>query len=185
LALSRAVALALKLALASAPGAGAMQGDPRLDPLFAQLEAAPDLVTARGLEAQIWAIWGEGPDDGASAELAAGGEEMARRAWPRALGRLDALILAHPDFAEAWNRRATLYYLMGEYERSVADIERTLMLEPRHFGALSGLGLIFMAVGKAEAAIRSFEAALAIHPFLPGARQNVEMLRQQLRGEPL
>lgn len=180
-----ALALALLGALAFPAAVPAMQGDPRLEPLFAQLKAAPDLVVARELEARIWVIWGEGPDAEASAQLAAGSDAMARRAWPAALATFDRLIAAQPGFAEAWNKRATLYYLMGDYPRSVADIEHTLALEPRHFGALSGLGLIFMAVGRPEPAIRSFEAALAIHPYLQGARQHVEALRQQLGGAPL
>jgi tetratricopeptide (TPR) repeat protein len=179
-------ALALLLAVAvGAPASQAAQDDPRLDGLFERLKVAPDLVVARGLEAEIWGIWGEGPDEAASGMLLAGSEAMARRAWPTALRQFDALIERRPRFAEAWNKRATLYYLMGDYPRSVADIQRTLALEPRHFGALSGLGLIFVAVGKTEPALRSFEAALAIHPYLPGARQHVEALRQQLKGEQL
>jgi tetratricopeptide (TPR) repeat protein len=167
------------------PGSRADQSDPRLEGLFAALEGAPDLVVARGLEARIWEIWMEGPDPPSTALLEAGSEAMARRAWPTALERFDKLVADQPGFAEAWNKRATLYYLMGDYPRSVADIQRTLALEPRHFGALSGLGLIFMAVGNPESALKSFEAALAIHPYLPGARQHVEALRQQLRGEQL
>jgi tetratricopeptide (TPR) repeat protein len=182
---SAVAGVGLLACLLGAPEARAAQDDPRLDGLFARLGVAPDLVVARRLEAEIWEIWGEGPDEVASGLLRAGTDAMARRAWPTALRQFDALTSSQPGFAEAWNKRATLYYLMEDYPRSVADIQRTLALEPRHFGALSGLGLIFMAVGKVEPALKSFEAALAIHPYLTGARQHVEALRQQLGGEPL
>ena len=89
-----------------------------------------------------------------------------------------------PGFAEAWKKRATLLYLIGDDDGSVAKVRRTLALEPRHFGALSGLGLINARHDRPETALHSFEAALAIHPFLPGARANVDALREQLKGDP-
>lgn len=163
----------------------AAQDDPALPALFERLAAAGDVAAARELEAQIWSTWGEIDDREAAALMAAGEREMASRAWPSALQTFDQLISLRPDFAEAWNKRATLHYLMGNYRLSVLDIQRTLALEPRHFGALSGLGLIFIVTEQPEPALRSFEAALAIHPYLPGARTHIEALRQQLRGEPL
>jgi tetratricopeptide (TPR) repeat protein len=168
-----------------ATAALADQRDPRLPDLFSRLASAADVGTAGQLELQIWEIWGEIDDPAAASLLAAGTEAMGRRAWPSALESFNELVAAQPEFAEGWNKRATLYYLMNDYERSVLDIQQALRLEPRHFGALSGLGLIFMAVGKPESAIRSFEAGLAIHPYLTGARQHIEVLRQQLRGDPL
>ena len=109
--------------------------------------------------------------------MGAGDTRTARAAF-------DLLVTRAPNFAEAWNKRATLLYLLGDDDGSVADVRRTLVLEPRHFGALSGLGLINARHGRPEAALHSFEAALAIHPFLPGARANVEALRQRLKGDP-
>ena len=87
-----------------------------------------------------------------------------------------------PDFAEAWNKRATVHYLMGDYVASVHDIQQTLALERRHFGALSGLGMIYEAIGRPSAALRSFEAALAINPHLDATRQRIEELRRELEG---
>lgn len=175
-------ALAAALLLLAAP-AVADQIDPRLPALFAQLKASPEAAAAA--EAQIWEIWSETIDPESAELLAQGTAAMGTRSWPTALERFDALVKRSPNFAEAWNKRATLYYLMGDYPDSAADIQRTLALEPRHFGALSGLGLIFMAIGKPEPAIESFEAALAIHPWLPGARQNIEALRAQVGGQEL
>jgi tetratricopeptide (TPR) repeat protein len=165
--------------------AHADQRDPRLDALFDRLRTASDVAAAETVEAQIWEVWSEAPDPGSAALLAAGTAAMGQRAWPRALQLFDVLVAGQPEFAEAWNKRATLLYLMGEHARSVADIQKTLALEPRHFGALSGLGLIFMATGDPDAALRSFEAVLAIYPLSRSARQQVETLRQQVEGEPL
>jgi tetratricopeptide (TPR) repeat protein len=95
------------------------------------------------------------------------------------------VIKLEPDLAEAWNKRATVYYLMGEYEASVRDIERTLALESRHFGALSGLGFIYLSHGEDRAAIEAFEAALEINPYLPGARTRVEELRRRQRRKAI
>jgi tetratricopeptide (TPR) repeat protein len=97
----------------------------------------------------------------------------------------DAIIKRDPEFAEGWNRRATLRFMTGDYDGSVADIQKVLALEPRHFGALAGLGMIYMAVDEPEGALRAFEAALAIHPHLPAARAHVGFLREQMQGKKL
>jgi tetratricopeptide (TPR) repeat protein len=89
-----------------------------------------------------------------------------------------------PEFAEGWNKRATVYYLMGNWRASVGDIQRTLALEPRHFGALFGLGLIYEELDQPEAALRSFEATLVLNPHSESTRQMIGQLRQQLRGSP-
>ncbi len=86
-----------------------------------------------------------------------------------------------PGFAEGWNKRATAYYLNENYLASVEDIRRTLALEPRHFGAISGMGLIFLSRGDEAGALHAFEAVLAIHPHAPGARERVEELRKRVR----
>ena len=102
-----------------------------------------------------------------------------------AVERFTELIAAAPNFAEAWNKRATAYYLMERYEDSVRDIERTLALEPRHFGAISGMGLIFLQLGDEVGALDAFEKVLEIHPHARGARFHVERLRERLRGKQI
>jgi tetratricopeptide (TPR) repeat protein len=109
---------------------------------------------------------------------------MAAEQLAVALDYFNRMVELAPDFAEAWNKRATVYYLMENYRASVLDIERTLELEPRHFGALSGLGMIYDAIDEPAAALRSFEAAVAINPHLDGPRQRIDLLRRQLRGSP-
>jgi len=99
------------------------------------------------------------------------------------LARFSRLIERDPTFAEAWNRRATLYYLMGNFDASVRDIQETLAREPRHFGALSGLGLINSALERWDSAVKAYEEALRVNPFLPGAKKNVEDLRKKLEQD--
>jgi tetratricopeptide (TPR) repeat protein len=180
----RCVALLVGLLLLSAV-AGARQDDPRLDTLFEQLKAASGPAEAAPIEAGIWALWRETPVAVDAALMSRAEAAIQRRDYTDAMEALDLLVAREADFAEAWNKRATVRYLIGDYRGSVEDIRRTLVLEPRHFGALSGLGLIYAAIDEPEAAIRSFRAALAIHPFLLGAKSHIEMLEKQGDGEAL
>lgn len=162
----------------------ATQDDPRLDELFASLNEAPSPEAATDIEAEIWSIWLEIDDSSSARLLRQGSEAMANRVFPIAIVSFNRLIERSPNFAEAWNKRATLYYLMGNDAASIKDIEQTLTLEPRHFGALSGLGLIMMRNQRPAAALRSFEAALEVHPYLPAARAHLGPLREIVEGEP-
>lgn len=160
------------------------QEDLRLEGLFARLQAASSQAEAQAAQRQIWQIWTESDDSSANRLMRSGIQAMASRQHGLALQYFDRLVEQAPDFAEGWNKRATVHYLMDDYEASVLDIERTLELEPRHFGALSGLGMIYDAIGEPAAALRSFEAAVAINPHLDGTRQRIDALRRQLRGSP-
>lgn len=160
------------------------QDDPRLDDLFGDLRAATSAEAALPIEAEIWAIWLEIEDSASARLLRQGSDAMARRLFPIAVHSFNRLVDRSPGFAEGWNKRATLHYLMGDDEASIRDIEQTLALEPRHFGALSGLGLIMLRNDQPEAALRSFEAALDLHPNLPAARAHLEPLRVMVEGEP-
>lgn len=180
----RRLLIGLLLALASfGQSAEADQADPRLDALFSELGAAATPRAAETVEAQIWTIWQEIDDPASARLLRQGSDAMARRLFPVAIHSFNRLVERSPDFAEAWNRRATLHYLMGNDAASISDIQQTLALEPRHFGALSGLGLIMLRNDRPAAALRSFEAALELHPNLPAARAHVEPLRELLQGE--
>ena len=164
--------------------ARADQDDPRLDDLFSRLGLAPSEAAAQAVEAEIWTIWLEIDDSASARLLRQGSDAMARRLYPIAIHSFNRLIDRSPNFAEGWNRRATLHYLMGNDEASIRDIEQALALEPRHFGALSGLGLIMLRNDRPAAALRSFEAALEVHPHLPAARAHLAPLRQLIEGEP-
>ena len=178
-------AIVLLLLLGLVLPAAADQDDPRLDRLFEQLYHAPDPLAAQAVEHAIWEIWLTSEDDVANALMGEGVAAMQRRDYPTALRSFDRLIEVAPDFAEGWNKRATVYYLIGAYEDSLDDIIRTLDLEPRHFGALSGRGLILQDLGHSEEALTAFESALDLHPQMPGARINAETLRKLLKDSSI
>lgn len=180
----RLATLFLALApLAFGPPAVADQEDPRLDGLFEELREANDPINARGTENAIWQLWIETDDPGAAKAMAAGIAALDARDFEGALAIYDGLVAQAPDYAEAWNKRATTHYLLGNYERSLADIERTLALEPRHFGALAGRGMVQLERGDPLAAIEAFEAALEINPNLVGVRHNLQVLKS--RQQPI
>jgi len=164
------------------PGMAA-QGDPRLDELFVRLAASHNPIESRFIEQAIWQIWMVSGDAAADRLMAKGIEAMSDQDFDEALAAFDELVRLAPDFAEGWNRRATLHYLTGNLSASLADIDRTLKLEPRHFGALSGRGLVYLALGKEEPALAAFEAALAVHPNLQGRDTHIKQLREKLRGK--
>lgn len=138
----------------------------RLDTLFAELKAAPDAATAQAIDQQIWSIWTVPSDEKLAARMKIVLDARLSYDFESTIDLLDALIEDYPTYAEAWNQRATTYYMMQNFEASLADIDKTLELEPRHFGALSGQSLILLAQGKRDLALKAIIAALAIHPFL-------------------
>ncbi len=167
------------------PVAFPSQTDGRLNILFDRLKATESEAEAAALTHEIWFIWGQSESDTVNGLMAEGVAAMSRRAYGEALAVFNKVVETDPSFAEGWNKRATVHFLMGEYEASVRDVERTLALEPRHFGALSGLGLIYLAVGDDGGALRAFEAALKVNPHLPGARAHAERLRRRVRRDSI
>ena len=162
------------------------QNDPRLPKLFESLKSATDAKTAQVTASDIWRIWSEKPDDKRIAELLRQGTEQMNAGHLRKAERLFTLVInAAPDFAEAWNKRATVYFLMGVYDLSKKDIAQTIAREPKHFGAWSGLGLVETHVGNYDAALKAYEKAARIHPFLEGYENMVERLRKLAQGTPL
>lgn len=157
------------------------QNDERLDALFAQLKAADDAATALPLEASIWALWLEHPDATVQSLMQRGVTQMNVGDLRGALATFDRMVQLAPDYAEAWNKRATVHYLLGNHKASEADIDATLKLEPFHFGALSGLGLVCMAQGEYFRARRALLAALEVYPTMTGVKANLEALDQLLR----
>ena len=160
------------------------QRDSRLEPLFARLQAAESLDEAKAVELKIWRVWGQHGDPEIEALMARGIALMETGHVARAVAAFDDVVRLAPDFAEGWNKRATAFYLLDEYKASVRDIAETLKLEPRHFGALSGMGLIYMQTGSDAAALKVFGKALEIHPNMPGIRAHMEKLDRRLKGPP-
>ena len=159
------------------------QDDPRLGPLFETLKTTPSEAEAQMIEQAIWQLWHISGTEAVDGLMVRGLNAMATGDHGRALAAFDEMVGLAPEFAEAWNKRATIHYLIGEYRKSINDIERTLALEPRHFGALSGLGLVYLALDREERALEAFEAALKIHAHLPGAETNIKALHDKLKGK--
>lgn len=174
------LALALFAVVLSRQGAVADQSDARLGGLFAQLETAESTGAAQPIEAQIWTIWMQSGVDGVDAAMGAGVAALNAADYNGAVEAFSRVVTLAPDFAEGWNKRATALYLMGRTVESMQDIDRVLALEPRHFGALSGLGLCNVRLGKDQAALEAFKRAAAIDPAADGIRMNIEETRKRI-----
>lgn len=179
-----AALLAVPLIAGAGEPARADQDDPRLDGMFERLQHTPDPAEAHALEQSIWGMWLESGDAAVDRLMQQGILALQVQHYATALQAFDRMVEQAPEFAEGWNKRATVHFLMGNWRASVRDIQQTLALEPRHFGALFGLGLIYDALEQPAAALRSFEATLALNPHSEGTRRKVEALREQLRGSP-
>ena len=157
-----------------------------LDFLFGALKAAPDEASAKHVEARIWAIWMQTPSDTAALLMMRAKAAMDGQQMEVALKLLDAVVKLRPDYVEAWNRRATLYYLQSDYAHSLADIEmQVLVREPRHFGALAGLGMIMQDLGDEKRALDAFRQALAINPHLEKVPELVKTLSEKVEGRDI
>ncbi len=168
------------VAIAPMLAASADQNDPRLGELFSHLGDDVDASDATRITNEIWQIWHQSEDPEVQARFDRGLLYMGEGEIEKAVAEFGHVIKMAPDFAEAWNKRATAYYMIGDTHLSAADVKKTLELEPRHFGALSGLGLLYGQHGKIAAAIKAFEEALAVNPHLSGAKRNLQALREEL-----
>jgi tetratricopeptide (TPR) repeat protein len=177
------IAIFIALLVTLSP-AGADQSDLRLDGLFAQLHGARNPAIAKRAEGEIWAIWHETPDGKSLEIMRAARRSLDAGDFATAVKRLDELVAYAPDFAEAWNQRAIVSYLAEDYTGALHDIERTLALEPRHFGALSGRGQVYLQLEELEMALESFELALDRNPWMDNVRNQMEMIRAQLNARP-
>ena len=154
----------------------------RLDTLLAKLHREVSPVDARSAEQDIWTIWMESDSPTAEILLRQATRAMNDGAPEPALSILNRLTGAYPDFAEAWNKRATLHFIMGNDQASLADIDHVLELEPRHFGALSGRGMIEQRRKNYGAAIAAFKEALAINPNMASVKDALKELEKLERG---
>jgi tetratricopeptide (TPR) repeat protein len=182
--MSRSVTLLLSLLTVLAAPAFARQDDPRLKDLFADLQASHSSIEAGLIEQRIEAIWVKDGNPRVDAWMQQGIDALSLHNAEAALAAFNKVVELDATFAEGYNKRATVEFLMHDFDASVADIQRTLELEPRHWGALAGLGQIYLVLGDKKAALKAFEAALKINPHLTNVSESVEKLRQELGGSP-
>ena len=162
-----------------------IQGNLNLDRLFAALKVAPDDESAKYVENRIWALWIATDSDTTTLLMSRVKSAVDGKNYDLAIKLLDAVIDIRPDFIEAWNRRATIYYTQKEFGRALADIHEVLAREPRHFGALSGLGIILQELGDEKHALDVFRRALAIHPHLERIPDLVKKLTEKVDGRDI
>jgi len=146
-----------------------------LDELFAELKQARTPAEANDLTAQIWAVWFHPDVPDLADRMAKASVAMTAGDFPTALSLFSAIVADYPDYAEGWNQRATLYYILDNYDASLADIDKVLALEPRHFGALSGRVMIYLQQDRHADALKDMIAALAIDPYLDGKKYFPEL----------
>ena len=156
-----------------------------LDFLFGALKAAPDEASAKHVEARIWAMWLQTPSDTAALLMSRAKAAVDAKKFDVALKLLDSLVKLRPDYTEAWNRRATVYYLQNDYIHSMQDIQQVLIREPRHFGALAGLGMIMQEVGDDKRALEAYRKALAVNPYLEKLPDLVKSLTEKVEGRDI
>lgn len=163
------------------------QDDPRLNGLFARLEMTQDKGARTSLTSEIWNIWlhYDGSVEKVEWMVSLGMVQMRSRDYSNAEKSFSSAIEADKSFAEAWNRRATLRYLAGDFDGSILDIQQTLVREPRHFGALSGLGMIFMQLEDWQGALAAFQSVLRIIPGDPGALERIEIIERKLSEQSI
>jgi tetratricopeptide (TPR) repeat protein len=167
---------------AEGPPATPEQRTKRLDELYAKLAAAPDQEAAAPITEAIEQVWQHSASPTAellvmrAVSVAQGNRDLAMKL-------LDSAVEMQPDYAEAWNRRAFVYYLNDDYKRALGDIRRVLALEPRHYKALEGLGQILRNIGEKKGALAAYDSLLAIYPAMPGAKEARDELRIEVEGQ--
>ena len=160
--------------------------DIELNQLFEQLKKSDDISIALDIEMKIWSIWSKHPtQEKLTQSLSKGSELMAEGELESAYKIFSTIIDSAPNWAEGWNKRATVLYLMGRYYDSLNDIDEVLKLESRHFGALSGQGLVQIKLGNYEKAIKSYQAVQKIYPSIRAAKVMIPQLRKLIKDEAI
>jgi tetratricopeptide (TPR) repeat protein len=167
------------------PGISRADRTQNLDFLFGALKVAPDDATAKAIEERIWALWVVSRSDTTNLLMTRVKTALEQQDTDLALKLLDAIVKIKPDYIEAWNRRATIYYMRKDYGHSLSDIREVLKREPRHFGALAGLGLIMQDIGDDKQALEIYRRALAVYPRLQKIPDVVKTLQEKVEGRDI
>ena len=161
-----------------------MADDAELEALFEGLQGA-DGVAAKQIEGRIFALWSQSGSPAMDLLMDRGRNAMSEGDFELAIEHFSALIDHAPDFAEGYNARATAYFQTGRYGLSLEDIRRTLELNPRHFGALSGLALILEEIDRPEGALAAWRQVAKLHPNADGLKESIARLERQVEGAAL
>jgi tetratricopeptide (TPR) repeat protein len=156
-----------------------------LEFLFGALKAAPTPEAAKAVEGRIWALWMVSPSDTASLLMSRVRRAVEAKNIDLAVRLLDSIVVLRPDYIEAWNRRATLHYMQKDFTRSIEDIRQTLAREPRHFGALAGLGMIMQELGDDKRALEVFRKAIEVNPHMPRIPDLIKSLTEKVEGRDI
>jgi tetratricopeptide (TPR) repeat protein len=157
----------------------------QLDSLFSTLQSTADSRTAKSTESDIIEIWLASGSDTVDLLMDWALGAMEEKNFPLALDYLDRIVAMQPDYVEGWNKRATVHFLVDDYSKAIADIEQTLAREPRHFGALSGLGTIMREIGDNDRAAVAFREALTVDPHLDNVKEALEEIETEVSGEQI
>ncbi|MGO9673642.1 MAG: tetratricopeptide repeat protein [Methylocella sp.] len=174
----------LKKALAPRPEPAALR-QRALDELFKRLGAAADPDEAKGVADAIQHVWLQSQSDTADLVMQRAMLASRMKNYPLALALLDRLVALEPNWAEAWNQRATVRFLSQDFDGSMADIDKAIKLEPRHFGALTGMGVILQREGLDKRALEVLNKALEIYPAQPDLKDAVDKLRLDVNGRDI
>lgn len=155
----------------------------RLDKLFADLKRERNERAAERIAGGIWQEWAKSGSASIDLMMQWSDEAMKARKFAVALDFLDQVVVLQPQFAEGWNRRATVHFMMENYAKSMRDINRTLQLEPRHFGALTGMATIMKNTGRKELALDAYQRVLDVYPMMRSAQREIATLAEELAGE--
>jgi tetratricopeptide (TPR) repeat protein len=153
--------------------------------LFGALKAAPNAEAAKAVEARIWALWMASPSDTATLLMTRVRTAVEAKNLDLALQLLDAIVVLRPDYVEAWNRRATIHFMRKDFTRSIEDIRQTLAREPRHFGALAGLGMIMQELGEDKRALEIYRKAIEVNPHMPRIPDLIKSLTEKVEGRDI
>jgi tetratricopeptide (TPR) repeat protein len=156
-----------------------------LDFLFGALKLAPDDTTAKAIEERIWTVWTASRSDTANLLMMRVKTAIEAKDLDLAVRLLDGIVKIKPDYIEGWNRRATIFYMKKDYGRAIADIRQVLKREPRHFGALAGLGLILQDIGDDKQALEVYRRALEVYPRMERIPDIVKTLQEKVEGRDI
>jgi tetratricopeptide (TPR) repeat protein len=159
------------------------QAEDRLDTLFSELKRERNEKAAERIAGRIWENWSHSGSASVDLMMMWSKTAMDSLKFDVALDFLDQVVTLSPEFAEGWNRRATVHFMMQNYGKAMADISQTLVLEPRHFGALSGMGQIMKNTGNKQLALQAWQQVLEIYPMMRSAQTEVATLSEDLSGE--